>query len=37
VAYTETTKERIFLMKDIAAVELAIQFDAEIYEGDMPF
>ncbi len=33
VAFTETAKEGIFLMKDLAAVEEAIQFGAEIYEG----
>jgi hypothetical protein len=37
VAYTETAKERIFLMKDLAAVEEAIEFGAEIYEGDVAF
>jgi hypothetical protein len=37
VAYKETQKERIFLMKDIAAVEEAIEFGAEIYEGDVSF
>jgi hypothetical protein len=37
VAYTETPKERIFLMKDIAAVEDAIEFGAQIYEGDIAF
>jgi len=33
VAFTETAKEGIFLMKDLVAVEEAIQFGAEIYEG----
>ena len=33
VANTETSKERIFLMKDLAAVEEALDFGAEIYEG----
>jgi len=37
VAFTETPKERIFLMKDLAAVEEAIEFGAEIYEGDVAF
>jgi hypothetical protein len=37
VAYTETPNERIFLMKDLAAVEEAIEFGAEIYEGDVAF
>ncbi|MDF0593721.1 hypothetical protein P0O24_09005 [Methanotrichaceae archaeon M04Ac] len=35
VAFTETPKERIFLMKDLAAVEEAIEFCAEIYKGDV--
>jgi len=33
VDHTETIKERIFLMKDLAAVEEAQEFGAEIYEG----
>jgi hypothetical protein len=37
VAYTETQKERIFLMKDLAAVEEAIEFGDEIYEGYVAF
>jgi hypothetical protein len=37
VAFTETPKERILLMKDLAAVEEAIEFGAEIYEGDVAF
>jgi len=37
VAFAETPKVRIFLMKDLAAVEEAIEFGAEIYEGDVAF
>jgi hypothetical protein len=37
VAYTETIKELIFLMEDLAAVEVAIEFGAEIYEGYVAF
>lgn len=37
VAFKETPKERIFLMKDPAAVEEAIKFGAEIYDGDAGF
>jgi hypothetical protein len=37
VAFTETPKERIFLMKDLAAVEEAIQFGAEVYDRDVIF
>jgi len=33
VDHTETLTERIFLMKDLAAVEEAQEFGAEIYEG----
>jgi len=32
-----TQKERIFLMKDSTAVEEALEFGAEIYEGDLTF
>ncbi|MDF0591485.1 hypothetical protein [Candidatus Methanocrinis natronophilus] len=35
VAFTETAKERIFLMKDLPAVEEEIEFGAKIYEGDV--
>jgi hypothetical protein len=34
VAYMETPKSRIFLMKDLATVEEAIRFGAKMYEGD---
>ena len=37
VAFKETPKERIFLMKDLAAVEEAIEFGAELYEGEATF
>lgn len=37
MVYTEMTNDRIFLMKDIAAVEEALEFGAWIYEGDVPF
>jgi hypothetical protein len=37
VEYTETLKERIFVMKDLASVEEAPDFGAEAYEGDAPF
>jgi hypothetical protein len=37
VAYTETLKERIFLMKNLAAVEEATEFGAELYEGEATF
>jgi hypothetical protein len=37
VAFAETPKERIFLMKDLAAVEEALEFGAEVYEGDVAF
>ena len=37
VAYTETLKERIFVMKDLASVEEALDFGAEVYEGEVPF
>jgi len=34
VAYKETSDKRIFLMKDLTAVEEAVSLGAEIYEGD---
>jgi len=37
VAYKETANERIFLMKDLAAVEEALSFGAKIYEGEVKF
>ena len=37
VATKETATERIFLMKDLAAVEEAVGLDAKIVEGDVTF
>ena len=37
LAHTETLKERIFVMKDLASVEEALVFGAEVYEGECPF
>jgi hypothetical protein len=37
VAFKETANERIFLMKDLAAVEEAAGLGAKIYEGESPF
>ena len=37
VASKETANERIFLMKDMAAVEEAVGLGAKIYEGENPF
>jgi len=37
VAFKETANERIFLMKDLAAVEEAVGLGAKIYEGDISF
>lgn len=37
VAHEENDHERIFLMKDLAAVEEAVSEGAEIYEGLNPF
>ncbi|MHB8120462.1 MAG: hypothetical protein ACYDHX_17385 [Methanothrix sp.] len=37
VAFKETANERIFLMKDLAAVEDAVGLGAKIYEGENPF
>ena len=37
VAFKETANERIFLMKDLAAVEEAVGLGAEIFEGASPF
>lgn len=34
VAYIETPRSRIFLMKDLVAVEEALKQGAEMYEGD---
>jgi hypothetical protein len=37
VATTETINERIFLMKDLAAVEEAMGLGARMYEGEIRF
>jgi len=37
VAFKETANERLFLMKDLAAVEETVGLDAKIYEGDISF
>jgi hypothetical protein len=37
VAFKETANERLFLMKDLAAVEEAVVLGAKIYEGDISF
>jgi hypothetical protein len=37
VAFKETTNDRIFLIKDLAAVEEALSFGAKIYEGSTKF
>jgi len=37
VEYIETLNERIFLMKDLVAVEEALSLSVEIYEGDIQF
>ena len=37
VAFKEAANERIFLMKDLAAVEEAVSLGAKIYEGEISF
>jgi hypothetical protein len=37
VAFKENANERIFLMKDLAAVEEAVSLGAKIFEGASPF
>ena len=37
VAFKETMTERIFLMKDLAAVEEAVGLGAQIVEGEVAF
>jgi hypothetical protein len=37
VAFKETANERIFLMKDLAAVEEALNLGAKIQKGDISF
>jgi len=37
VAFQEAANGRIFLMKDLAAVEETVGLGAKIYEGENPF
>jgi hypothetical protein len=37
IEHVETQNERLFLMKDLVSVEVALDFGAEIYEGGIPF
>jgi hypothetical protein len=37
VAFRETANERLFLMKDLAAVEEAVVLGAKILEGEVVF
>ncbi len=37
VAFKETANERIFLMKDLAAVEEAVGLGAKVHEGEISF
>jgi hypothetical protein len=37
VAFKEAANERLFLMKDLAAVEEAVGLGAKIFEGESPF
>ena len=37
VAFKETANERIFMMKDLAAVEEATSLGAKVYEGEISF
>jgi hypothetical protein len=37
VAFKETANDRIFLMKDLAAVEEAVELGAKIVEGEVAF
>lgn len=37
VASRETANDRIFLMRDLAAVEEVVGLGAKIYEGENPF
>jgi len=37
IAFKETATERLFLMKDLAAVEEAVGLGAKIVEGDVAF
>ena len=37
MAFMKTANERIFLMKDLAAVEEAVGLGAKIHEGEVSF
>jgi hypothetical protein len=37
VAFKETANERVFLMKDLAAVEEAVGLGAKVHEGEISF
>jgi hypothetical protein len=37
VAVKETTNDRLFVIKDLAAVEEAVRMGARIYEGEISF
>ncbi len=37
VATNETANDRLFVMKDLAAVEEAVRLGAKIYEGEISF
>ena len=37
VAFKDTANQRIFLMKDLAAVEEAVGLGAKVYEGEISF
>jgi hypothetical protein len=37
VAVKETANDRLFVMKDLAAVEEAVRLGAKIYEGEISF
>jgi hypothetical protein len=37
VAFKETANKRLFLMKDLAAVEEAVGLGAKVYEGEISF
>ena len=37
VAFKETANDRLFVMKDLAAVEEAVSLGAKIYEGEISF
>jgi hypothetical protein len=37
VTVKETANDRLFVMKDLAAVEEAVRLGAKIYEGEISF